>query len=97
VQQKLLIKHFKHKGLEDFFYDDERKGINPKHASKLGDILDQLDAATEIRDMNYPGSGLHPLHPKQDKIYAVKVSGAWRVTFKIENGDAYVVDYKQYH
>ncbi len=92
-----MIKQFKHKGLEDFFYNDERKGINPKHASKLGDILDQLDAATEIRDMNYPGARLHLLEPKKNKIYAVKVSASWRVTFKIKNGDAYLVDYTQYH
>ncbi|MEA1969980.1 MAG: type II toxin-antitoxin system RelE/ParE family toxin [Thermodesulfobacteriota bacterium] len=92
-----MIKQFKHKGLEDFFYGGKKKGINPKHAPKLGDILDMLDAATDIEDMNFPGSGLHPLQPKKDKIYSVSVSGAWRVTFKIEDGDAYVVDYRQYH
>ncbi len=92
-----MIKDFKHKGLEDFFFDGTKKGINPKHASKLGDILDRLESATELGDMDYPGSDLHPLNPKKDRIHAVSVSGAWRVTFKIENGDAYVVDYKQYH
>jgi len=71
-----MIKQFSHKGLKKFFYDGETKGINPNHASKLGDILDRLDAASEIRDMNYPGSGLHPLNPRKDKIYAVSVSGA---------------------
>lgn len=73
------------------------RSINPDHAENLSDILDHLDAATEIKDMNYPGSGLHPLNPKKDEIYAVSVSGAWRVTFRITDGDAYVVDYRQYH
>ena len=49
-----MIKSFIHKGLEDFFYDGTRKGIQAKHASKIEAILDRLDAANEIKDMNYP-------------------------------------------
>jgi len=37
------------------------KDIKPQHAQKLADILDRLDAAKDIKDMNYPGSGLHQL------------------------------------
>lgn len=92
-----MIKSFSHKGLENFFYDGSKKGIQPKHAEKLERILDRLDAAVNVEDMNYPGSGLHLLNPKQKKIYAVSVSGNWRVTFKFIEGDAYIVDYKDYH
>jgi toxin HigB-1 len=60
-----MIKTFAHKGLEDFFYEDSRKGIQPRHAQKIADILDLLDAAGRIEDMSFPGSGLHPL--KGDK------------------------------
>jgi proteic killer suppression protein len=56
-----VIKSFKHKGLEKFFYDGSKKGIQPDHARKLADLLDRLDAAAVVQDMNYPGSGLHPL------------------------------------
>lgn len=92
-----MIKQFIHKGLQNYFYTGSKKGINPNHAEKLGDILDRLDAASEIKDMNYPGSGLHLLEPKKDKTYAVSVSGPWRITFKIIDGNVYVVDYIQYH
>ena len=60
-------------------------------------ILDTLNAASKIDDMNYLGSDLHLLLPKKEKIWAVKVSGIWRVTFKFEGGDAYIVDYLDYH
>ena len=63
----------------------------------MGDILDRLDATTVIGDMNFPGSGLHPLRPKKKGKWAVKVSGNWRITFKFEGGDAYEVDYEDYH
>ena len=89
-----MIKSFSHKGLEDFFYEGSKKGIQPKHTEKLADILDQLDAAATAEDISYPGSNLHPLHPKKDARWAVKVSGNWRVTFRFREGDAYDTDYE---
>ncbi len=83
-----MIKSFSHKGLEDLFYDGTKKGIQPKHANKLEDILDRLNQAWEIRDMAYPGSDLHLLLPKQVGRWAVKVSGNWRVTFILKEGHA---------
>jgi toxin HigB-1 len=92
-----MIKSFSHKGLENLYYDGSRKGINPRHAEKLERILDRLHAAAEIEDMNYPGSKLHLLNPKQEGRWSVRVSGNWRVTFIFKDGDAYDVDYKDYH
>ncbi|MET3998409.1 type II toxin-antitoxin system RelE/ParE family toxin [Marinobacterium sp. MBR-109] len=93
----MAIKSFRHKGLEDFFYDGTTKGINPKHATKLETRLDRLDAATSPEDMNLPGYRLHPLKGKMQGRYAIDVSGAWRLTFEFDDGDAIVVDYEQYH
>jgi proteic killer suppression protein len=96
-----MIKSFSHKGLKDFFYDGIKKRIQPKHADKLELIFDRLNAAADIKDMNYPGSGLHKLEPRstdmEKQLWAVTVSGNWRVTFKFYDGDAYVVGYKDYH
>ncbi|MBE9201439.1 MULTISPECIES: type II toxin-antitoxin system RelE/ParE family toxin [unclassified Nodularia (in: cyanobacteria)] len=92
-----MIKTFKHKGLKKLFEDDDRSGIQPKHAEKILDILDRLDASTEIQDMRYPGSGLHQLVGDRKGEWSVTVSGNWRVTFRFKNGDAYVVNYEDYH
>jgi len=92
-----MIKSFKYKGLEDFFYTGKKKGIKPEYADRLGRILDRLNAATEIRDMNYPGSNLHKLAGDKKDQYAVRVSGNWRVIFEFVDGDAYIVDYDDYH
>ena len=61
-----MIRSFRHKGLEEFYYDGTKKGIQPKQANRLADILDVLKAATSIHDVNFPGSGLHLLQPKAD-------------------------------
>jgi len=92
-----MIKSFVHKGLEDYFYDGTKKGIKPQHAQKLADILDRLDAAIDIKDMKYPGSGLHQLKGSKKGIWAVKVTGNWRVTFSFKEGNAESVDYLDYH
>jgi proteic killer suppression protein len=92
-----MIKSFIHRGLEDFFYDGTIKGIQAKHASKLGAILDRLDAAKEIKDMNYPGSGLHLLLPKKKGRWAIKVSDNWRLTFEFKDGDALNINVEDYH
>lgn len=92
-----MIKSFTHKGLEDFFYNGTKKGIQAQHAQKLSDILDRLDATHSLIDMRYPGSGLHQLKGKMKGLWAVKISGNWRVVFSFKEGDAYNVNYIDYH
>jgi toxin HigB-1 len=92
-----MIKSFVHKGLEDFFFDATKKGIQPKHEDKLEGVLDRLNHAREIRDMNFPGSCLYLLLPKNENRWAIKVSGNWRITFKFREGHAYEVNYEDYH
>jgi proteic killer suppression protein len=41
-----------------------------------------------MKDMNDPGSGLHPLLPKTKGRWSIKVSVNRRLTFEFKNGDA---------
>jgi proteic killer suppression protein len=92
-----MIKSFRHKGLERFFLADDKSGIQPAHAKKLRLILTYLDAANDVGDMALPGLGLHLLKGDYAGFWAVKVSGNWRVIFQFESGDAYLVNYLDYH
>ena len=92
-----MIKSFKYKGLENFFYTGTKKGIKLEHSDRLWRILDRLNASNDINDMNYPGSYLHQLKGDKEGQYSVRVSGNWRVFFEFINGDAYIVDYDDYH
>ena len=73
------------------------KGIQAKHAAKLRLQLAALDNAKYIDDLNIPGFRLHPLKGNRDLIWSIRVSGNWRITFRFEAGDIYVVDYEDYH
>lgn len=92
-----MIKSFQHKGLEDFFYKGTQKGIRPEHSNRLARILDRLNAASDIKDMNYPGPFLHQLSGDKKGFHSVRVSGNWRIFFQFIDGDAYVVNYDDYH
>ena len=92
-----MIKSFAHKGLEVFFFTGSTKGIQAKHAAKLGRLLDRLNSSGDVADMDFPGSRLHPLKGNLAGLWSVAVSGNWRMTFRFEDGNAYVVDYQDYH
>ncbi|MDO5775713.1 MAG: type II toxin-antitoxin system RelE/ParE family toxin, partial [Eubacteriales bacterium] len=92
-----MIKSFAHKGLKEFYETGSKKGIQAEHASKLGRMLDRLDASISAQDMNLPGYRLHSLKGDKQDMWSVTVSGNWRMTFYFEGQDAYLVDYQDYH
>ena len=92
-----MIIGFKPKGLERFFAQGSKAGIQPQHAERLRLILARLQASTCSRDMNLPGLGLHELSGDHHSEWAVKVSGNWRVTFRFVGKDTDAVDYEDYH
>jgi proteic killer suppression protein len=47
--------------------------------------------------MDLPGLNLHELEGKRKGTLSVKVSGNWRVTFNLRNGDIFDVNYEDYH
>lgn len=92
-----MIRSFSHKGLKRFFEKNDVRGINGQHARKLKLILDFLNRASIVDEINFPGSRLHKLEPKNKSTWSVTVSGNWRITFKFENNNVYIVDYIDYH
>jgi proteic killer suppression protein len=92
-----LIKTFQHKGLKKFFESGTTRGIQPTHARKLQTILTTLHASKEVQDMNAPAFKLHPMTGNEKGVWSVWVNGNWRITFRFEDGDAYIVDYRDYH
>lgn len=92
-----MILSFAHKGLQRFFETGSKAGIQPAHATRLARQLARLDEARSAQDMNIPGWRLHSLHGDLAGHWSVWVSGNWRLTFRFEDGDAILVDYRDYH
>jgi len=92
-----MIKSFKHKGLEKFYLNGSTRGIQAPHAHKLRMQLAALDSAQTIDDMDIPGYRLHPLKGNRKGIWSITVNGNWRITFEFTEGNAYIVNYEDYH
>lgn len=92
-----MIKSFRHKGLQRFYESGSLAGIQPQHAARLRIQLAALDTALTIDDMDIPGFRLHPLKGRSRGRWSIWINGNWRVTFEFRDGNAYVLDYEDYH
>ncbi|WP_322053464.1 type II toxin-antitoxin system RelE/ParE family toxin [Paraburkholderia bannensis] len=92
-----MIKSFKHKGVRQFFTTGSVTGIQASHKKRLQQLLGVLDRAKSQRDMALPGFDLHPLRGNETGVWSVSVNGNWRLTFEFDDGDAILVDYRDYH
>lgn len=92
-----MIKSFKHKGLERFFKNEDISGIQAKHKERLELLLTAIDKASAIFDLSAPTFNLHRLKGNKKHLWSVKVSGNWRITFEFSEGNAYILDYEDYH
>ena len=91
-----MIASFRHKGLKRFYETGSTAGIQPGHRNRIRLQLAALDTATTIDDMDVPGFNLHPLKGQRKGIWAISVSGNWRLTFRFEDGNAHIVNYEDY-
>lgn len=92
-----MIKSFRHKGLRRLYETGSTAGVQPAHARRLRWQLAALDTANTIEDMDIAGFRLHPLKGGQRGRWSIWVNGNWRLTFEWRDGNAYVLDYEDYH
>ena len=92
-----MIQSFRHKGLKRLYEEDNPRGLQAVHVFKLRRILARLEAAKTIDEVDLPGYRLHPLKGELQGFYAVTVQANWRIVFRFEQGDAFDVDYVDYH
>lgn len=72
-------------------------GIQPSHARRLKLLLVALDAAKAVADVDKPGFRLHSLSNTHPQRWSLHVNANWRLTFAFDGGNAYIVDYEDYH
>lgn len=94
----IVIKSWKHKGLQKLFNKDDASGVQSKDIERIKLRLLVLDAAMTIDDFrHYPGFKFHPLKGDKQNLYAITVRANWRITFEFIDGDAYILNLEDYH
>ncbi|EAB8175380.1 TPA: type II toxin-antitoxin system RelE/ParE family toxin [Escherichia coli] len=92
-----MIKSFKHKGLKLLFEKGVTSGIPAQDADRINDRLQAIDTAKDIAELNRPIYKLHPLKGDREGYWSITVRANWRITFQFINGDAYILNYEDYH
>ena len=73
------------------------RGIQSNHEQKLRMQLVAIDTAEVINDIDLPSFNLHPLKGNRKGIWSITVNGNWRITFEFIEGNAYILNYEDYH
>ncbi len=92
-----MIKSIRHRGLKRLHEKADPSRIDPRLRDNVQRVLTALEAAGAPEDMDLPGYVLHPLTGNLRGFWSVRVSGNWRVVFRIEGGHACGVDLIDYH
>ncbi|MGB5962507.1 MAG: type II toxin-antitoxin system RelE/ParE family toxin [Coleofasciculaceae cyanobacterium] len=92
-----MIQTFKNKALKKLFKENISRGIPKELEKKIRIRLEVIDTALLIDDIRLPGYDLHELMGDRTETWSIKVSANWRITFRFENGEAYDLDFEDYH
>ncbi len=93
-----MIRSFRHKGLRRFFESGDTRGVPPQFAPKLVNVLSFLNVAASLDEAApLPGLRLRRLKGELGGMWSITISGNWRVIFRFDKGDAYEVDFLDYH
>ncbi|MEY2565014.1 MAG: hypothetical protein QOH88_3207 [Verrucomicrobiota bacterium] len=94
----MLIRSFAHKGLLRLYGKGETKGIPANCADKLRKmllLLENIGAEAELRSLAIWKA--HQLSGNRKGTWSLHVTGNWRLTFDIENGEVCNLNLEDYH
>lgn len=91
-----MIKTFKHKGLATLWETGQSR-IDKRMHRRVLIRLAVISEAVNVEEINLPGYNFHGLQGHKPRRYSVHVNGPWCLMFEFEDGNAYQVDFEQYH
>ena len=92
-----MIKTIRHRGLKRLVQREDRRGLNAEYLARIETVLAILEIAVKPSDLNLPGYHLHPLKGDQKGFWSVRISGNFRLIFRMEDGDVYDINLIDYH
>ena len=93
-----VIRSFADKRTEALFEDGYARGIPLELLRRAEKKLDAIDSASQLSELLKPaGNRLHALRGDREGQYAIAVNDQWRICFRFVDGDAYDVEFCDYH
>jgi len=90
-------RNIKHRGLKALYLNGKSSKIGPRYSARALRILDILDAAESLKDLNVPGMDFHKLSGNRPPRYSMHVNGNFCITFAWKDGEALAIDFEDYH
>jgi proteic killer suppression protein len=88
----------RHRGLKGLVESDDGKGVRPDLLKRVRNILTALRYAESMDEVNGPpGWRVHQLLGDRAGTWSISVSGNWRITFDLEDGEIANLDLEDYH
>lgn len=92
------IRTVRHKGLKRLIEDDDERDIRPDLVRRIRNILAALLAAPDMNGVQGPpGWRVHQLTGDRAGTWSFSVSGNWRITFDLEDGEIRNLNLEDYH
>jgi toxin HigB-1 len=96
----MKIRNVKHKGLRRFIEADDASGLQPAVTDKLRKMISFLQDMEEEEELrSVPSWKAHKLTGDRKSGWSLFVTKNWRLTFRIEQAEAEIIDldYEDYH
>jgi proteic killer suppression protein len=93
-----VIKTFADRQTEELFRTGKAKRLPADVARRALRKLEAVDSAMQVSDLKVPpGNRLHALRGNRAGQHAISVNDQWRICFRFTDGDAYDVEFCDYH
>jgi proteic killer suppression protein len=93
-----MIKSFADRRTQELYVTGNAKRLPAELARRAARKLEYVDLATRLDDLKVPpGNRLHALEGNRKGQHAISVNDQWRICFRFEGGDAYDVEFCDYH
>jgi proteic killer suppression protein len=93
-----MIKTFADKRTQELYVNGKAKRVPPDLARRAARKLEYVDLASCLDDLRVPaGNRLHTLSGERDGQHAISVNDQWRICFRFLDGDAFEVEFCDYH
>ena len=93
-----MIKTFADKQTQHLYLTGKARRVPPEVAKRAARKLEQVNAAALVEDLKVPpGNRLHLLEGDRQGQYSISVNDQFRLCFRFADGDAYDVEFCDYH
>ena len=93
-----MIKTFADKQTQQLYLTGKARRVPPEVAKRVARKLEHVNAAVRVEDLEVPpGNRLHLLEGDRQGQYSISVNDQFRLCFRFTNGDAYDVEFCDYH